>query len=52
MNSVELAKSEVCDFSCIKLALQKVSVSRKYKFNQEISTIYPTALLFAQEVYF
>ena len=34
-----LAKSEDCDFSCIKLALQKVSLSRKYKSNQEISTI-------------
>ena len=39
VNPVELAKSENCDFSCIKLALQKVSVSRKYKSNQEISTI-------------
>ena len=39
VNPVELAKSEDCDFSCIKLALQKVSVSRKYKSNQEISTI-------------
>ena len=36
---VELAKSEGCDFSCIKLALQKVSVSRKYKSSQEISAI-------------
>ena len=36
---VELAKSEDCYFSCIKLALQKFSVSRKYKFNKEISTI-------------
>ena len=27
---VELAKSEDCDFSCINLALQKVSVSLKY----------------------
>ena len=35
----ELAKSEDCDFSCIMLALQKDSVSRKYKSNQEISTI-------------
>ena len=39
LQPVELAKSEDCDFSCIKLALQKVSVSRKYKSNQEISTI-------------
>ena len=39
VNPVELAKSEECDFSCIKLALQKVSVSRKYKSNQEITTI-------------
>ena len=39
VNPVELAKSEDCDFSCIKLALQKVSVSCKYKSNQEISTI-------------
>ena len=39
MNPVELAKSEDCDFSCVKLALQKVSVGRKYKSNQEISTI-------------
>ena len=35
---VDLAKSEDCDFSCTKLALQKVSVSRKYKSSQEIST--------------
>ena len=33
----ELAKSEDYDFFCIKLALQKVSVSRKYKSNQQIS---------------
>ena len=39
VNPVELAKSQDCDFSCIKLALQNVSVSRKYKSNQEISTI-------------
>ena len=39
VNTVELEKSEDCDFSCIKLALQKVSVSRKYKSNQEITTI-------------
>ena len=36
---VELAKSEDCDFSCIKLALKEISVSRKYKSSQEISTI-------------
>ena len=36
---VELAKSEDYYFSCIKLALQKVSVSRIYKSCQEISTI-------------
>ena len=36
---VELAKSEDCDFSCIKLALQKISLSRKYKSSQEISVI-------------
>ena len=36
---VELEKSEDCDFSSIKLALQKVSVSRKYKSSQEVSTI-------------
>ena len=35
---VELAKSEDCDFSCTKLVLQKVSVGRKYKSGQEIST--------------
>ena len=35
----ELAKSEDCDFSCVKPALQKVSVSRKYKSSQEISSI-------------
>ena len=39
VNPVELGNSEDCDFSCIKLALQKVSVSRKYKPNQEISII-------------
>ena len=36
---VELAKTQDCDFSCIKLALQKISVSRKYKSSQEISVI-------------
>ena len=36
---VELAKSEDCDFSCTKLTLQKISVSRRYKSSQEISTI-------------
>ena len=36
---VELAKSVDCDLSCTKLALQKDSVSRKYKSNKEISTI-------------
>ena len=36
---VELAKSEDCDFSCVKLTLQKVSVSRKYKSGEEFSTI-------------
>ena len=43
---VELAKSEDCDLFRIKLVLQKVSVSRKYKsvsrkykFSQEISTV-------------
>ena len=36
---VELAKSDDCDFSCIDLALQKLSVSRKYTSSQEISTI-------------
>ena len=35
----ELAKSEDCYFSCIKLALQKVSVSHKNKSGQEISTV-------------
>ena len=30
---VELAMSVDCDFSFIKLALQKISVSRKYKSN-------------------
>ena len=35
---VELAESEDCDFSWTKLTLQKVSVSRKYKSSQEIST--------------
>ena len=39
VNPVELGKSEDRDFSCIKLALQKVSVSRKYKSNQKIITI-------------
>ena len=39
VNPAELLESEDCDFSCIKLALQKVSVSRKYKSNQDISTI-------------
>ena len=34
----ELARSEDCDFSCIKLALQKVSVSHKYKSCQETGT--------------
>ena len=33
----ELAKSDDCDFSCIKLALQKISVSRKYISSQEIT---------------
>ena len=33
---VQLANS---DFSCTKLALQKISVSRKYKSSQQISTI-------------
>ena len=32
-------ESEDCNFSCKKLALQKISVSRKYKSSQEISTI-------------
>ena len=36
---VELAKSEDCDFSCIKLAIHKVTVRRKYTSSQEISTI-------------
>ena len=36
---VELAKSEDFDFFCIKLALQKISASRKCKIYQEISTI-------------
>ena len=35
----ELAKSEDCECSCIKFALPKVSVDRKYKSGQEISTI-------------
>ena len=35
----ELTKSEDCEFSCIKLALQKVSVNRKYKSSKEISII-------------
>ena len=39
VNPVELVKSEDCDFSCIKLTLQKVSVSCTCKSNQEISTI-------------
>ena len=39
---VKLAKSEDCDFSCTKLALQKISVSCKYKSSQEISTILMT----------
>ena len=37
--AVELAKTQDCDFSCIKLALQKVSVSREYKSSKEISAI-------------
>ena len=37
---VELAKSEDCDFSCIKFALRKVSISRKYKSSQEISAYF------------
>ena len=36
---IKLAKSVDCDFSCTKFALQKISVSRQYKSNQEISTI-------------
>ena len=36
---VELAKSVDCDFSCTTVALQKISVSCKYNYNQEISTI-------------
>ena len=37
--SAELAKSEECDFSCIELALKKISASCKYKSSQEINTI-------------
>ena len=36
-NPVELAKSEDCDFSCIKFALQKVSVNRKYKLAERLT---------------
>ena len=35
----ELAKCEDCEFSCIKLAVQKVSVNHKYKSSQKISAI-------------
>ena len=35
---VEFANFENCDISCTKLALQKVSVSLKYKSSQEISS--------------
>ena len=35
---VEFAESEGCDFSCTKLALQKIPVCRKYESSQEIGT--------------
>ena len=35
---VELSKSENCNFSFAEPTLQKISVSRKYKSSQEIST--------------
>ena len=34
-----IRKSEGCDFSCTKFILLKISVSRKLKPSQEISTI-------------
>ena len=37
---VEHVKSKDCDFSCTKLALKKISASRKYKSSQEIRTIF------------
>ena len=32
---VERAKSADCDFSCTKLAFQKVSINHTYKFSQK-----------------